>query len=73
MSYLLDNAVIVQSDRTILLEVHSPKAEAVRKAIATLTLAFSTQQRHNVLIETHIFPVSLLSQTTMQRFRHPQE
>jgi DNA excision repair protein ERCC-3 len=34
MSYIPDKALIVQSDRTILLEVHSPKAEAARKAIA---------------------------------------
>lgn len=34
MSYNPENALIVQSDRTILLEVHSPKAEAAREAIA---------------------------------------
>ncbi len=34
MSYNPENALIVQSDRTILLEVHSPQAEAAREAIA---------------------------------------
>jgi hypothetical protein len=34
MSYNPENALIVQSDRTILLEIHSPKAEAAREAIA---------------------------------------
>lgn len=34
MSYNPENALIVQSDRTILLEVHSSKAEAAREAIA---------------------------------------
>lgn len=34
MTYIRENALIVQSDRTILLEIHSPKAEAARKAIA---------------------------------------
>lgn len=28
MSYFPENALIVQSDRSVLLEVHSPKAEA---------------------------------------------
>ena len=32
--YVPDNPLIVQSDRTILLEVHSPKADAARDAIA---------------------------------------
>lgn len=35
MAYIPENALIVQSDRTILLEAHSPKAEAVREAIAS--------------------------------------
>ncbi len=35
MSYNPENPLIIQSDRTILLEVHSPKAEAAREAIAT--------------------------------------
>ncbi|MBR8831589.1 MAG: DEAD/DEAH box helicase [Chlorogloea purpurea SAG 13.99] len=34
MSYNPENALIVQSDRTILLEVHSPRAEEARGAIA---------------------------------------
>ena len=34
MSYNPENALIIQSDRTILLEVHSPQAEAAREAIA---------------------------------------
>ncbi len=34
MSYNPENALIVQSDRTILLEVHSPKADEAREAIA---------------------------------------
>jgi DNA excision repair protein ERCC-3 len=34
MSYYPENALIVQSDRTILLEVHSPTAEVAREAIA---------------------------------------
>lgn len=34
MSYNPENALIVQSDRTILLEVHSPKADGARVAIA---------------------------------------
>ncbi len=37
MSYNPENALIVQSDRTILLEVHSPNAEAAREAIAPFT------------------------------------
>jgi len=34
MSYIPENALIVQSDRSILLEVHAPTAEAARAAIA---------------------------------------
>lgn len=34
MSYIPENALIVQSDRTILLEVHSPTAAKAREAIA---------------------------------------
>ena len=34
MSYSPDNALIVQSDRTVLLDVHAPKAEAAQAAIA---------------------------------------
>ncbi|GAB4459518.1 MAG: helicase-associated domain-containing protein [Elainellaceae cyanobacterium] len=34
MVYVADNALIVQSDRSVLLEVHSPRAEAAREAIA---------------------------------------
>ena len=34
MSYSSDNALIVQSDRTVLLDVHAPKAEAAQSAIA---------------------------------------
>jgi DNA excision repair protein ERCC-3 len=34
MAYVADNALIIQSDRSVLLEVHSPKAEAAREAIA---------------------------------------
>ena len=34
MSYNPENALIIQSDRTILLEVHSPQAEVAREAIA---------------------------------------
>jgi DNA excision repair protein ERCC-3 len=34
MSYFPENALIVHSDRSILLEVHSPKAEAARKAVS---------------------------------------
>ena len=37
MSYIPENALIVQSDRSVLLEVHSPKAEAAREAIAPFT------------------------------------
>jgi hypothetical protein len=63
-------------DRTIFLEIHSLKAEAIREAIAypitlvrrlmqgaiaLLTQSSPTQHRHNILIETHIFPVSCLS------------
>ncbi|MCB1715154.1 MAG: helicase-associated domain-containing protein, partial [Candidatus Competibacteraceae bacterium] len=33
-AYIADNPLIVQSDRTILLEVHSPRADAARDAIA---------------------------------------
>ena len=32
-AYVPDNPLIVQSDRTVLLEVHSPRAEAAREAI----------------------------------------
>ncbi len=34
MTYIPDNALIIQSDRSVLLEVHSPGAEAAREAIA---------------------------------------
>ena len=33
MSYVPANALIIQSDRSVLLEVHSPRAEAAREAI----------------------------------------
>jgi len=36
MSYTPNNALILQSDRTILLEVHSLKAEVGREAIAPM-------------------------------------
>lgn len=34
MSYSPDNALIIQSDRTVLLDVHAPKAEEAQSAIA---------------------------------------
>jgi DNA excision repair protein ERCC-3 len=34
MSYFPENALIIQSDRSVLLEVHSPHADAAREAIA---------------------------------------
>jgi DNA excision repair protein ERCC-3 len=34
MSYVPDNALIIQSDRSVLLEVHSPRADEAREAIA---------------------------------------
>ena len=34
MSYSPDNALIIQSDRTVLLDVHAPKAEEAQRAIA---------------------------------------
>ncbi len=34
MSYFPENALIIQSDRSVLLEVHSPYADAAREAIA---------------------------------------
>jgi hypothetical protein len=34
MSYFPENVLIVQSARSVLLEVHSPKAKAPREAIA---------------------------------------
>lgn len=34
MSYVPENALIIQSDRSVLLEVHSPRADAAREAIA---------------------------------------
>ena len=34
MTYSPDNALIIQSDRTILLDVHAPQAEAAQRAIA---------------------------------------
>jgi DNA excision repair protein ERCC-3 len=37
MSYFPENALIVQSDRSVLLEVHSPRADAAREAIAPFT------------------------------------
>lgn len=37
MSYIPENALIVQSDRSVLLEVHSPKAGEAREAIAPFT------------------------------------
>ncbi|WP_255525587.1 hypothetical protein [Fortiea sp. LEGE XX443] len=38
MSYIPEYALIMQSDRTILLEVHSPTAAKAREAIAQLLL-----------------------------------
>ena len=37
MTYSPENALIVQSDRSVLLEVHSPRANAAREAIAPFT------------------------------------
>lgn len=37
MSYFPENALIIQSDRSVLLEVHSPRATAAREAIAPFT------------------------------------
>lgn len=37
MSYIPKNALIIQSDRSVLLEVHSPRADAAREAIAPFT------------------------------------
>ncbi|MGC1525283.1 MAG: helicase-associated domain-containing protein, partial [Phormidesmis sp.] len=34
MSYSPDNALIIQSDHTVLLDVHAPKAAAAQEAIA---------------------------------------
>lgn len=34
MSYVPENALIIQSDRSVLLEVHSPRADAARDAVA---------------------------------------
>ncbi len=34
MSYVFENALIVQSDRSVLLEVHSPRADAAREAVS---------------------------------------
>jgi len=34
VSYFPDNALIIQSDRTVLLDVHAPKAKAAQEAIA---------------------------------------
>lgn len=34
MSYVPENALIIQSDRSVLLEVHSPRADEAREAIA---------------------------------------
>lgn len=34
MTYVAENALIIQSDRSVLLEVHAPRAEAAREAIA---------------------------------------
>ncbi|WP_445249906.1 helicase-associated domain-containing protein, partial [Microcoleus sp. OTE_8_concoct_300] len=34
MNYVPENALIVQSDRSILLEVHAPTAQQAREAIA---------------------------------------
>lgn len=34
MSYVAENALIIQSDRSVLLEVHSPRADAGRDALA---------------------------------------
>jgi len=37
MSYFPENALIIQSDRSVLLEVHSPRADEARVAIAPFT------------------------------------
>ena len=34
MTYVSENALIIQSDRSVLLEIHSPRSEAAREAIA---------------------------------------
>ena len=43
-AYIADNPLIVQSDRTILLEVHSPRADAARDAIAPFAELIKTPE-----------------------------
>ena len=48
MSYNPENALIVQSDRTILLEVHAPTAGAAREAIAPFAELIKSPEPHGV-------------------------
>jgi DNA excision repair protein ERCC-3 len=55
MSYFPENALIIQSDRSVLLEVHSPRADAAREAIAPFTELVKSPEH------IHTYQVSPLS------------
>ncbi|AFY31281.1 DNA repair helicase XPB [Calothrix sp. PCC 7507] len=55
MSYIPENALIVQSDRTILLEIHAPTAQRAREAIAPFTELIKSPEH------IHTYSISPLS------------
>ena len=55
MSYILENALIIQSDRSVLLEVHSPRANAAREAIAPFAELIKSPEH------IHTYQISSLS------------
>jgi DNA excision repair protein ERCC-3 len=55
MSYCPDNALIIQSDRSVLLEVHSPHADQARAAIAPFTELIKSPEH------IHTYQISPLS------------
>ena len=55
MSYVPENALIIQSDRSVLLEVHSPRADAAREAIAAFAELIKSPEH------IHTYQISPLS------------
>lgn len=55
MSYVPENALIIQSDRSVLLEVHSPRASAAREAIAPFAELIKSPEH------IHTYQISSLS------------
>lgn len=55
MSYVPENALIIQSDRSVLLEIHSPRAKAARAEIAPFTELLKSPEH------IHTYQISPLS------------